>query len=149
MTHRGPFQPLTFCDSVIQWTACPEWLWSLLLWRYSKPTRMRSRAACSRWPCFGRGVGLDYLQRSFPAPTILLFCDAVHQGKNRIVSNILGLCSCMIAVNGKECQKADMSWAQRKAKKNKDPCHSGKRKVFPTSSWEVSVTRNVSETPLT
>jgi len=37
-------------------TGCPQGLWSLLLWRYSKPTWTRSCAACCRWPCFGRGV---------------------------------------------------------------------------------------------
>jgi len=31
-------------------------LWSLLLWRYSKPSWTRSCAACSRWPCFGMGL---------------------------------------------------------------------------------------------
>jgi len=30
-------------------------LWSLLLWRYSSPTWPRCCAACSGWPCFGRG----------------------------------------------------------------------------------------------
>ena len=50
-------------------TGCPERLWSLLLWRYSKPTWTWSCAAWSRWPCFGRGVGLDDLQRSLPTPT--------------------------------------------------------------------------------
>ena len=30
-----------------------------------------------RWPCFGRGVGLDDPQRSLPNPTILWFCDSV------------------------------------------------------------------------
>jgi len=39
-------------------TGCPGRLWSLLLWRYSRPAWTRSYAACSRWPCFGRGVGL-------------------------------------------------------------------------------------------
>jgi len=31
---------------------------SLLLWRYSRPAWTRSCAACCRWPCFGRRVGL-------------------------------------------------------------------------------------------
>ena len=53
---------------------CPEGLWSLLLWRYSKPTRTRSCATCSRWPCFGRELGLHELQRSLPTPGI---CDSV------------------------------------------------------------------------
>jgi len=33
-------------------------LWSLLLWRYSRPTWTSSCAACCGWHCFGRGVGL-------------------------------------------------------------------------------------------
>ena len=57
-------------------TGCPEGLWSLLLWRYSKPTWTWSRAACCRWPCFGRGVELDDPQRSLPTPTILWFCNS-------------------------------------------------------------------------
>ena len=48
---------------------------SLLLWRYSRPTWTRSSTACCRWPCFGRGVGLDDPQRSLPTPTMLWFCD--------------------------------------------------------------------------
>ena len=56
-------------------TGCPGRLWSLLLWRYSKPSRTRTCAACSRWPCFGRGVGLDDPQRSLPTPTMLWFCE--------------------------------------------------------------------------
>ena len=46
--------------------------------RYSehKPF-MTSRAACCRWPCFGRRVGLDDTQRSLPTLTILWFCDSV------------------------------------------------------------------------
>jgi len=46
-----------------------------LLWRYSRPVWTRSYAACYRWPCFGREVGLDDPQRSLPTPTILWFCD--------------------------------------------------------------------------
>ena len=54
----------------------PEKFWSLLLWRYSRPTWTRSCAACSKWPCFGRGVGLDNPQRSLPTPNFLRFCDS-------------------------------------------------------------------------
>jgi len=46
----------------------------LLLCRCSKPAWTRSCATCCRWPCFGRGGGLDDLQRSLPTPTILWFC---------------------------------------------------------------------------
>ena len=52
-------------------------LWSLLLWRYSRPTWTRSSTAYCRWPCFGRRVGLDDPQRSLATPTILWFCDSV------------------------------------------------------------------------
>ena len=56
---------------------CPGRLWSLLLWRYSRPFWTRSYSVCCRWPCFGRRVGLDDPQRSLPTPTILWFCDSV------------------------------------------------------------------------
>jgi len=39
-------------------TGCPGSLWSLLLWRYSRPAWTQSCAACCRWPWFGRRVGL-------------------------------------------------------------------------------------------
>ena len=57
-------------------TGCPGRSWSLLLWGYSRPAWTRSCAACCRWPCFGRRVGLDDPQRSLPTPTILWFCDS-------------------------------------------------------------------------
>ena len=58
-------------------TGCPGRLWSLLLWRYSRPAWTQSCAACCRWPCFSRGVVLDDPQRSLPTPNILGFCDSV------------------------------------------------------------------------
>ena len=57
-------------------TGCPGRLWSLLLWRYSRPAWTRSSTTYCRWPCFGRRVGLDDPQRSLPTPTILWFCDS-------------------------------------------------------------------------
>ena len=56
-------------------TGCPGRLWSLILWRYSRPAWTRSCAAYCRWPCFGKGVGLDDPQRSLPTPIILWFCE--------------------------------------------------------------------------
>ena len=58
-------------------TGCPGSLWSLLLCRYSRPAWTRSCAACRRWPCFGRGGGLDDPQGALPTPNILWFCDSV------------------------------------------------------------------------
>ena len=83
--HReGVYLPLMNCAFVWTWgrtsslwgwrspgTGCPGRLWSLLLWRYSRPAWTRSCTACCRWPCFGRRVGLDDPQRSLPTPTIL------------------------------------------------------------------------------
>ena len=57
-------------------TVCLGGLWSLLLWKYSRPAWTRSCAVCCMWPCFGRGVGLDDPQRSLPTPNILGFCDS-------------------------------------------------------------------------
>ena len=56
-------------------TGCPGRLWSLLLWRYSRPAWTRSSAACCRWPCFGRG--LDWVTHRGPFQP-LLFCDSVN-----------------------------------------------------------------------
>ena len=36
---------------------------------------MKSCATCSRWPCLGRGIGLDDPQRSLPTPKILWLCE--------------------------------------------------------------------------
>jgi len=58
-------------------TCCPERLWSVLLWSHSRPAWTRSCAACCRWPCFGRRVGLHDAQRFIPTPSILWFCDSV------------------------------------------------------------------------
>ena len=44
----------------------------------SFPAWTRSCAACCRWPCFGRGVGLDLPQRSFPTLNILWFCESLQ-----------------------------------------------------------------------
>ena len=87
MTHRGPFQPLPFYDSMFSvftegWNAPHSierrsnmFYWGKIIIRQSsRPAWTRSCAACCRWPCFGRGVGLDP-QRSLPTPTILWFCD--------------------------------------------------------------------------
>ena len=56
---------------------CPGRLWSLLLWRYSRPPWTRSSTAYCRWPCFSRRIWLDDPQRSHPTPTILWFCDSL------------------------------------------------------------------------
>jgi len=55
-------------------TDCPGRLWSLLLWRYSRPAWTQSCAACSGWPCFGRG--LDEMTHRGPFQP-LTFCDSV------------------------------------------------------------------------
>ena len=53
---------------------CPGRLWSLLLWRYSRPAWMRCCAACSGWPCLGRGLGWVTHRGAFQPPP---FCDSV------------------------------------------------------------------------
>jgi len=70
-------------------TGCPGGLWSLLLWRYSKPTWTRSCAAWSRWTWFSGGGGLFELQRCRPTATIL--CDSVWFCVKR--NNTLCYCS--------------------------------------------------------
>ena len=60
---------------------CPGRLWSLLLWRYSRPAWTRSCAACCRRSCFSRGIGLDDPQGSLQTPTILWFCEIISSVK--------------------------------------------------------------------
>ena len=68
------FWNLVCRSAVLFWSS--EGFWRiLLLWRYSRPAWTRSCAACCRWPCFGRGVGLDDPQRSLPTLNILWFCE--------------------------------------------------------------------------
>ena len=85
-------------------TGCPGRLWSLLLWRYSRPAWTRSCVACCRWPSFSWRVGLDDPQRSLPTPNILWFCDSVvlffsagwrrqRSSGARVGAAGLGLCS--------------------------------------------------------
>lgn len=50
-------------------------LWSLPHWRHSKATWTRSGVTCFRWCCLGKGSGVDDLQRSLPALTILWFWE--------------------------------------------------------------------------
>ena len=72
-------------------TGCPGWLWSLLLWRYSRPTWTRSSTPCCRWPCFGRGVGLDDSQRSLPTlcEHSVILCRARKRRGNQLIAAIL------------------------------------------------------------
>jgi len=58
-------------------TGCPERLSILLLWRYSRPAWTRSCAACSRWPCFGRGCWTRWPTDvpSNPDHSVILWCE--------------------------------------------------------------------------
>ena len=69
-------------------TGCPGRLWSLPLWRYSRPAWTRSCAACCRWPCFSRGVGLDDPQRPLPTPNILWVCDCLACNKPQQITGL-------------------------------------------------------------
>lgn len=44
-------------------TSCWEMLWSLHLWKYSKPVWRGTWTTCSMWPCLEQGVGQDNCQR--------------------------------------------------------------------------------------
>ena len=71
-------------------TGCPGRY--LLLWRYSRPSWLRSCAACSGWPCFGR---------SLPTPNILWFCTWIQLCYPYI--NILCLIDCLPILLRKTC----------------------------------------------
>jgi len=73
-------------------TGCPGRLWSLLLWRYWRPTWKRSCTACCRWPCFGRRVWTKWSPEVPSNPyysVILWFCDSV----------ILWFCDCSFSAS--------------------------------------------------
>ena len=112
-------------------TGCPEGLWSLLLWRYSKPAWTWSCATWSRWICFGSGVGLGDLQRSLPTPTILWFSEKYYKtlgnstGKGEYI---------LICPNPHHDYERKLKWSKRRVEKNnryfeKDTCFlSGKKR---------------------
>ena len=88
-------------------TGCPEVLWILLLWRYSRPAWTQSCAACCRWPCFGTGVGLDDSQRSLPPHTILGFCKVYS------ILNLVCMAASVVAESLVPCDRHKISliWA--------------------------------------
>ena len=57
-------------------TCCPERLWGLPPWRYSKSAWTQPWATCSRLPCFEQEVAVDDFQRSLPTSTIWWFGDS-------------------------------------------------------------------------
>ena len=54
-------------------TGCPEKMWSLHPWSYSKPDWTQPPATCCSWLCFKQVVGPGDLQRCLPASGILWF----------------------------------------------------------------------------
>jgi len=73
MTHKGPFQPLLFCDSVIHFE-CDGALEQAAQrdCTFSFPRDMQNLPGHSSvQPAVVGGIGLDDPQRSLPTPTIL------------------------------------------------------------------------------
>lgn len=62
----------------------------ICLGRYSKPTRTCSFVTCSRWPCFGRSVRLDDLQKSLPISTIQWFCPLGDNWHGKLTESMAG-----------------------------------------------------------
>lgn len=52
---------------------CPERLWSLLPWRYSKAVQTQSWVMCLTWSCLSREFRLDDIKKFLPTSTILWF----------------------------------------------------------------------------
>lgn len=85
--HRGKYGKLQIFflqwESLGSWMVCPERLWRLHPWRYSKPAWIRPQAACLPELVVSSRVGLDDLHRSLLNSVVLqfLFCpqsSALH-----------------------------------------------------------------------
>ena len=72
-------------------TSWSERLWSLLLWRYSKPIWTLACVTCCRESALA-GVGLGDLQRSLPAPVVLWFFDYLFPPAGRDIYKSSILC---------------------------------------------------------
>ena len=128
---QGPgIIPRSTCISLTGWwstgTGCPGRLWILLLWRYSSPAWIRSCAACCRWPCFGRGVGLGDPQRSLPTANILWFCDLRDKYNCKTMAERKGICnapqllgcsakSMSLKVRGQYLVRKRLHWTRQQA----------------------------------
>ena len=64
-----------------------------------RPAWTRSCAACSRWPCFDRGVGLHDPQRFLPTPNILWFCEKVKAWVLFLWKQRMHLFPCLLFTN--------------------------------------------------
>lgn len=58
--------------------SCPGRIWSLLRWRYSKPTWMHTCVSCSKWSCLGREI----ISRGHFQPQ--LFCRSGKTGNKQV-----------------------------------------------------------------
>jgi len=58
-------------------TGSPERMWSLLLWKYSRPIWTPTCVTWYRVPALAGGLEIDDLLKSLPTPAILWFCDSV------------------------------------------------------------------------
>lgn len=68
-------ESILYCDGDKALEQDSQRLWSLLLWRYTRPTLTQSCATCSRWASFSSRVGLEDFHRSFQSQT---FSDSVN-----------------------------------------------------------------------
>ena len=80
------------------WNRLPRDFVDSFFWRYSRPTWTQSCAACCRWPCFSRGVGLDDPQRSLSAPTILWCCEMKTMLRSRCTIFFTCILSCLSSI---------------------------------------------------
>ena len=100
---------------------CLQWKWDQLIYSYQcaktypdlrselssdVPAWTRSSAACCRWPCFSRRLGLDDPQRSLPTPTILWFCTSctIKTAEREFHVQLLGLSVVLLACVFLFCQ---------------------------------------------
>ena len=89
-------------------------LWSLHLWRYSKPSWMWSWTTCFSWPCFGQGSLTRWLPEILSNPhdsVILIYKSLLHIHFEQIADfkEIHPTCTICFVLNSKSHMNLDLT----------------------------------------
>lgn len=99
--HKSLFEPHFFTVSLSPGTGCPESLWSLHPWRYSKDIWMQSLTGFSTRPCLNIGVG----------PTICRGSSQPHSFCGSMTMHVAVLVLTPSTISG-----SDYNWKKKKVR---------------------------------